>query len=321
MEVSIERAAQILRENDNIIILTHVSPDGDTLGSAYAICHALQKAGKNARIVSEKVPLRYSYLSDSIITPGLFEEGFIVAVDVATEDLLPQDAEPYKGRIDLCIDHHSSNTHYAKCWCVEPNAAACAEVVFKIISLLDIKIDREIANCLFTGLTTDTGCFRYSNVTWQTMNTAAQLMKIGCDSYRINKLMFENNSKARVAVEQMALSTLEYFYDGKIAVILVTLDMLQKSGVTNDGELEGIASVPRTIEGVVVGITIREKSDGALKISVRSDEALCNANILCSSFGGGGHKAAGGCTIIGKTIEQAKKELVCVAERILRGET
>lgn len=312
MEITVDKAAQLLKENDNFLILTHMSPDGDTLGSAFALCRCLQKLGKNAAVATEdKLPKRFSYLAEAV-TECEFEKKYIVAVDIATENLLPKNASQYKGNIKLCIDHHPSNTHYAESFCVEPMAAACAEIIFKVINSLGVGIDRLTANCLFTGITTDTGCFRYSNVTAQTMNTAARLIELGCDNYKINKLMFETNSKSRIEAEQLALSTLEYFCGGKIAVMLVTLDMLSRSGA-DESELDGLSAIPRTIEGVVVGVTIREKGDGLLKISVRSDETVCSANEICSQFGGGGHAAAGGCSINGMTIAQAKEALVNAA--------
>ena len=316
MQTTIEQAADILKNSDNILLLTHMSPDGDTLGCAFALCRALQLMGKKARVTTEgKIPKKFLYLCDAVRESG-FDEELVVAVDIADEKLFPENAHKYKGKVDLCVDHHMSNTHYAKAYCVEPTAAACAEVVFKLVVALGVEIDRLIANCIFTGLTTDTGCFRYSNVTKQTMNTAAQLIEIGCDSYKINKLMFETNSRERIALEQMALSTLEYFDDGKIAVMAVTLDMLEKSGAS-DSELDGIAAIPRTIEGVLVGILIKQKSDSVYKVSVRSDETVCSASELCSHFGGGGHAAAGGCSFKDMTIEEIKLKLVSQAERML----
>ena len=316
MQTTIEQAAEILKNSDNILLLTHMSPDGDTLGCAFALCRALQLMGKNARVTTEgEIPKKFLYLRDAVKEIG-FDEELVVAVDIADEKLFPENAHKYRGKVDLCVDHHMSNTHYAKAYCVEPTAAACAEVVFKLVKALGVEIDRLIANCIFTGLTTDTGCFRYSNVTKQTMNTAAQLIEIGCDSYKINKLMFETNSRERIVLEQMALSTLEYFDDGKIAVMTVTLDMLEKSGAS-DSELDGIAAIPRTIEGVLVGVLIKQKSDSLYKVSVRSDETVCSASKLCSKFGGGGHAAAGGCSFCDKPIEEIKYELVKEAERLL----
>lgn len=316
MQTTIEQAADILKNSDNILLLTHMSPDGDTLGCAFALCRALQLMGKKARVTTEgEIPKKFLYLCDAVRESD-FDEELVVAVDIADEKLFPENAHKYKGKVDLCIDHHMSNTHYAKAYCVEPTAAACAEVVFKLVVALGVEIDRLIANCIFTGLTTDTGCFRYSNVTKQTMNTAAQLIEIGCDSYKINKLMFETNSRERIALEQMALSTLEYFDEGKIAVMAVTLDMLEKSGAS-DSELDGIAAIPRTIEGVLVGILIKQKSDSLYKVSVRSDETVCSASELCANFGGGGHAAAGGCSFKDMTIEEIKLKLVSQAERML----
>ena len=316
MQITIEQTAERLKENNDFLLLTHMSPDGDTLGSAHALCRILQALGKNARVLTEgKIPKKFEYLSCAVAEQS-FDEKYIVAIDIADEGLFPASAAQYKGRVDLCIDHHISNTHYSSEYCVENDAAACAEIVFKVIKALKADIDRTVANCLFTGLTTDTGCFRYSNVTKQTMNTAAQLIEIGCDSYMINKRMFEMNSKQRVAVEQMALESLRYYDGDKIAVMCVTLDMIKKSGV-DEGELEGLAAIPRTIEGVAVGITVRQKKENVYKVSVRSDESVCCANKLCAIFGGGGHAAAGGCIFKDEPLELVIERLVKAAQDVL----
>lgn len=315
MEITPELAASRLAEHDSILLLTHSSPDGDTLGSAYAICRVLQSMGKKAAVLSEELPQKFEYLKE-YIAPQSFEPEYIAAIDVAEEGLLPEAAHSFRGKIELCIDHHISNTRYAEEYCVEPTAAACAEVVFKLLTAMAQPIDSLTATALFTGLTTDTGCFRYSNVTPQTHQTAAKLLQLGAQGHKINKLMFETNTKQRVKLEQLALSTLEYFYEDKIAVMCITKEMLEVSGAQS-GDTEGLPSVPRTISGVEVGITIREKSDGSLKASVRSNEKLCSASELCARFGGGGHAAAAGCSFENIGFDKAKRLLVEAAGEIL----
>jgi len=297
--------ANFLKEHDNFEILTHAYPDGDTLGSGFALCLALQQMGKNARVITTNVPSKFLYLLNGVKHQS-FEAETIVSTDVASDSLLGSNTETYVGKVDLCIDHHGSNNFTAKNKYVDSNAAANCEIIYKILVELDIDFTEEIADCLYTGISTDTGCFRYTNTTSDTMRITASLMDLGCNSAYINKVMFETKSKEKIQLEHAVCDTIEYCADGKCAIIYTTLDMLKKLDVGDD-EMEGLASIPRQIEGVLIGITMREKDGGFFKISVRTNDNI-NASDFCSIFGGGGHPAAGGCTIEG-SLEEVKAKI------------
>ena len=306
--------ADILREKDNILILVHRFPDGDTLGSAYALCSALQRMGKHAAIKgSDPVPEKFNFMNKAI-TQEVFEPEYIVAVDVATPSLLGSLSDEYADKTDLCIDHHESNSKYAKETYVEANSAAAAEIIFLLVKELIGDITPEIADCIFTGISTDTGCFKFSNVTSRTHMIAAQLIEYGCNSAEINKKMFDTKSKARLRVEKEVLESLDYRFDGKCAFITLSRKLLE--GV-DEGDIDGISSLPRQIEGVCAGVTLRELEKGGYKISFRTGEGI-NASEMASHFGGGGHSAAAGCTI--NESEQRAKELILVEiEKALKG--
>jgi phosphoesterase RecJ-like protein len=172
---------------------------------------------------------------------------------------------------------------------------------------MNIDITKQIADCLYTGVSTDTGCFRYTNTTADTLRIAADLLELGADNVFINKVMFETKTKKKIALEREIYDTIEYCCDDKCAIISVTSEMKKKLGVGDD-ELEGLASIPRQIEGVLVGITMRERDEGGFKVSVRSDSHV-NAAEFCARFGGGGHAAAAGCTVKG-SLEEAKARLI-----------
>ena len=181
---------------------------------------------------------------------------------------------------------------------------------------MNVKIDNKIAECIYTGISTDTGCFKYSNATPKTYRIAADMIELGARSAFINRLMFDTKSKQRVELEKLVLETLEFFCDDKCAVVYVTHDMQVKSG-TADDDIEGISSIPRGIKGVQVGVTLREKENGIFKISLRTNDEL-NASDICKKFGGGGHPAAAGCTIHGG-LENAKKSIVeAISDEIKR---
>ena len=194
MKISIEKCVQSLKEHDNILILTHAHPDGDTLGAGFALCRALLKLGKKARVIcADEIPSKFDSVFESFEMPE-FEEDYVVAVDVGTPNLLGDLCDKYGSRVDLCIDHHKSNTEYAKELLLDDAAAAC-ETIFEIIKMLGVEIDKAIADCLFTGITTDTGCFRYASTTARTFAIAAELVSLGADNGTINRVMFETKTK------------------------------------------------------------------------------------------------------------------------------
>lgn len=311
--MTITEIADFLISHNNFEILTHVYPDGDTLGSGYALCLALQQLGKNARVIITNLPHNFEFLTDGI-KEQTFDAKTIVSTDVADEKLLGSNKEKYSGKIDLCIDHHITNKVETDLKFVDETAAANSEIIYRLLLAMEVKITKQIANCLYTGISTDTGCFRYTNTTSNTLRTAADLMDIGCDTAYINKVMFETKTKAKIRLERAVYDTMLYCAGGKCAIIYTTLDM-QKGLSIGDTELEGLASIPRQIEGVLIGITMREKEGGVFKISVRTNGNV-NAADFCSNFGGGGHSAAAGCSIEG-SLDEVRTMLVAAAEAIL----
>ena len=310
----LRQTADFLLSHDNFDILTHAYPDGDTLGSGFALCLALRQKGKNARVITTNIPNDFTFLQENI-TEQSFETETVVSVDVADEKLLGSNREKYEGRIDLCIDHHMTNKIDAPLRCVDGTAAANCEILFELFKLMDIEITRDIANNLYTGISTDTGCFRYTNTTSATLRAAADILDIGCDSAYINKVMFETKTRKKLALEREVYDTMEFCFDGRCAIIAVTLDIQKRIGVS-DGELEGLASIPRQIEGVQIGITMREKEPGVFKVSVRADENVVNAAQFCAGFGGGGHAAAAGCNVKG-SLQEAKQQLKDAVKEVL----
>lgn len=292
MIIDKKECLRLLQENDEFLVLSHEHPDGDTLGCAFALCEILRLLGKKrAFMCADEVTKDFSYMTDGFV-PDELGNPFVVSVDVADEGLLGALAEKFSGKIDLCIDHHMSNTFFAKSTYLVERAAAC-EIIYDLALSLPVEMNRYVRNCIYTGISTDTGCFRYQNTTAQTFKTAAALMEKGIDSELINKLMFETKSKSFLKLELLARKTLEYHFDEKCAVITITQDMYKKSGST-EHECYPITALPRQIEGVLVGVVIKEKADGSFGVSVRTDSGI-DASEICGRLGGGGHKGAAGC--------------------------
>lgn len=294
MKIDFKTAMHRLQSAEDVLILAHANPDGDTLGAAYALLLALQDLGKRAKVVcADGVPERYRFLY--VEPQDDFEEKYIVSVDVADRALLGKAVEEsYGDRVDLSIDHHGTNRLFAKESYVEPDAASACEVVYLLLLSMNVHITKDIADRLYTGVSTDTGCFCYSNVTPRTFRIAADLMERGADAAGINVKMFETKKPGFLQLEQMVLQGMELYENGRISVLTISRAMLDKTGC-KDEEIDAIVALSRQIEGVVIGITCKEKADGSWKVSVRTHEGA-DASRLCALFGGGGHKRAAGCS-------------------------
>ena len=304
-----------LLKAENILLLCHKNPDGDTLGSASALYWTLKNLGKTVAVLcADPIPERYNYMEISLFDKE-FEPGYIVAVDVAGIQLFGDGVKEYTHCIDLCIDHHPSNSGFADAMLLDGNAAATAEVVYALLCAMNADITPQIAACLYTGLSTDTGCFKFANTTARTHEIAAKLIEAGANVVQLNNILFENKSRRRLAVERLALESLEFHFDDRCALVCLTKEQIACTGA--DGtDLEGITSMPRMIEGVQVGVTMRQQPAGSYKVSVRT-EVGTDASEICARLGGGGHKQAAGCEILG-SLENAKAALLCEVEKALR---
>ena len=308
MLISQKETADFLLAGDDILLLSHSHPDGDTLGSATALAHALEAKGKRVCVkCGDKIPACYNFMFEGLRQPE-FEPKMIVAIDVADEKLLGAEFEGiYRGKIDLCIDHHGSNLNYAKKLCLEASYASTAEIVYNLLSVMDAPVTPVMASALFTGVSTDTGCFRFSNTTSQTHRISADLIDAGADTRMIIQVFFETKTRSFAALERLANESMKMYFDGKCAVVTLTQEMFRRSG-SDETETDRIANIPRRIEGVLVGVMLRELKDGGYKASVRTNGDI-DASAICKRLGGGGHRGAGGCTLYG-TRQQAANALL-----------
>lgn len=282
----------LLRGADNILLITHARPDGDTLCSAAALCSALRRLGKNAGLYNnpEITDTYMDFVRDYIWTE-IPEDAYIVSVDTADVRMLPIG---FFGDVDLSIDHHASNPGYAKNNLIHGEKAACGEIMMEVIMALCGEIIPEEANLLYAAVSTDTGCFMYGNTNPQTLRAAAQLIEYGAENGRLNKLLFRSMSFSRLKLEGLIYAGMRSYKDNSINVAIVTLDMMAEVGAT-ENDCDDLASLAGKVRGSVVAITIRELPGGRSKASVRTNETV-NASDICARFGGGGHSMAAGCT-------------------------
>lgn len=317
MMCNIKQIAALLRDWDNILILTHKRPDGDTIGSGVALCGALKNIGKTAWMLdSEDATKRLREMIEGYVAPPDFVPDKVVAVDIADERLLPPNAQPYKGNIDLSIDHHISHTGFAQHNCVQDDKAACGEILYDLVMELG-GMDQKVAEAIYVGVSTDTGCFVYSNTTANTHRVAANLIEQGIDMARLNKQYFRTKSLKSLKLESAILQNMEFYQDNTIAVASVSREMLAAIGAT-DEDTGDISNFAGQLEGVLHSVTVRETDHGECKVSLRTNSELLNASLVCQKLGGGGHIAAAGCLVKG-TMRQAIDAVMAAIEEVQKG--
>lgn len=311
MTLSVQQTAQWLTERDGYLILTHKRPDGDTVGCAVALCLALRKLGKTAHVLpnEDASSLFAPYWGDALAPAGFTPET-VVSVDIASEGLFPQSAETYKGRVDLAIDHHGSNTGFARNLCLEADKAACGEILYHIITCW-FPVEADMALPLYVALATDTGCFLYSNTSPNTHRVAAALMETGIDAAWVNKRHFRTKSYTRLRLEGHLVETMDLHDGGVIALAALSLADQERLGATRE-DLEDIAAYVGQLEGVETAVTIQELTPGACKLSVRTGGL--DASAVCALLGGGGHPAAAGCTVMGSVADAKAAVLAAIRQ-------
>lgn len=311
MTVDVAGAAAALQGADNILILSHRRPDGDTTGCAGALCRALRQIGKTAFILENpEITKRYAPMIVPCYPPEGFQPQFVVSTDIAEEKLFPDTAEEFKGKVDLVIDHHRSNIGFGKKNLVRPDAGACAEVLYDVIMALGVKLTTDIAECIYVGVSTDTGCFKFSNTTAHTHAVAAACLTAGIDGGEINRALFETKTMPRFQMERIIFDTMEFCENGAIAIAMLWRADIDRTGADMD-DLDSIASLTRQIEGVQIGITLTENKDKTVKVSVRTTKEM-DASAICRKCGGGGHiRAAGASFDCG--MEEAKAAILAAA--------
>ena len=300
--LTVAETAAFLRSRDNFLILTLIRPDGDTVGCAAALCIALREQGKTAHILPDPG-------TSGIFTPyleGLLaEDGWqpdtVVAVDIAARGMFHDAALPYLDRVDLTVDHHPSQEFYAKETCLDGSRAACGEIVYDILRQWG-PVSKEAALPLYVAVSTDCGCFVYSNTSADCHRVAAELMATGIDFYTANRKHFRTKSFKRLKLESLLTEGMELHDNGEIAIVTLTLDMMEQLDL-HEEDIDNISAFVGQVEGAKTGVTIRQLTPERCKISLRTDPGDLNASNICALLGGGGHAAAAGATVDGSPDE------------------
>ena len=281
----------LLRRADDILLVTHSRPDGDTLCSAAALCSALRRLGKNAGLYTNpEITENYMDFVKGYLWSECPEKPYIVSVDTADTKMFPIG---FSGEVDLAVDHHASNPGYAKDNLIFGEKAACGEIIMELILALCGNMTVEEANLVYAAISTDTGCFCYANTNPDTLRAAARAIEFGAENGWLNKLLFRSMSYSRLKLEGLIYAGMRSYRDNSINVAIVTLDMMSEAGAT-ENDCDDLASLAGKVRGSVVAVTVRELPGGRSKASVRTNETV-NASDICARFGGGGHSMAAGC--------------------------
>lgn len=317
--MNFKQAAQTIRQADSILLVPHLHPDGDALGSVLGLYHALCEMGKQQLLVvsHDPVPEIYQFL------PG-WERIEVEPQPVTTFDLTiacdmsqlmrsgKHETLARAARQILQIDHHVPHESFADLRLVDTQAAATAEIVYRLLRSMKHPISPEVATCLLTGIVTDTFSFKFPNTTPSSLRIAAQLNKSGADISDINEHVFEARTFSAVKLLGLALSTLQSTPDGKIAWVAISPDLFEKSGAT-DEETEGIVNYVRSIHGVEVAFLMREMHEKRVRVSLRSRGGV-DVAAIARTFDGGGHENAAGCTLE-MSLKNAEKTLLAEVQK------
>ena len=323
------RSLYELSRRGNLALLVHARPDGDCIGSAYATAVLLASVGCRAHVVcADPLPARLRFIAESAgfdpeITLDKLPEEFLpgnvsaVALDIAAATQLGS----LEGKYDIALsfDHHARSTPFSDRY-LSADASATGEIVWRIarewvrMGYIDY-IPSAVAPAVYAAISSDTGCFRYSNVTPATHRTAAQLISLIPSHSEIDRLLFETKTPGRLAAEKAALELLSFASGGKIAVCSISLEQISAHGLASE-DLDALIDIARSVAGVEIAFSIREEAEGSYRVSARSNSNV-DVSSLCAYFGGGGHVKAAGCTVSAESIEMAKQIILGRAERLV----
>ena len=288
--------ARWLLERNDFLILTHRRPDGDTIGSAAGLCLGLRSLGKTAFVLQNpEVTEKYSPLLDGLTKNEAAPGDTVVSVDVAAQSLLTDAGAKLLDRLQLRIDHHFSADSFAPNELVDHTAGACADIIYDLLTEMGAVLEKRTAEAIYTGISTDTGCFRYANTNAHSYRVAAACFEAGADLFPINQRLFDTNSLAKLRLQGWMAENTRFFDGGRLAVCALPKAIEEQTGIRED-DMDNVSGFPRSIEGVQMAAMLRENADGTVKVSVRAVPGY-DASAVCARFGGGGHKGAAGATV------------------------
>jgi phosphoesterase RecJ-like protein len=329
MTTRFESLLDVMRTKDNVVLATHLNPDGDALGSLFGLADILESMGKRVfRYLEKPVSPVYRFIPGSDRGETDLDElaEFVrqsgsdivcISLDCGDRERLGRfGPELLKIRPFLVIDHHKGNNGFGDFAWIDPKRSSTGEMIFDLAAELGQTVSEKAAYALFTAIVTDTGSFRYESTSAHTFDVARQLVNLGVRPGEVSKNLYDNFTVERLQLMQMVLATMEVRNDGRVAVILVTREMLDRAGCTLE-DTENFINLPRAVTSVQVAVFLKETADGMVSVSMRAKDT-CDVAEVAARFGGGGHRNAAGFRAAGTTVESVREKLLPILQQELR---
>ncbi len=315
-----EKILKTIREERAFYLISHMLPDGDSVGSLLALGEVLLSMGKRVNLFAPNpIPLKYRFLdgSESVSYEGSLNDPEITVIVLDSSDLerlgLFKETILDSKKI-INIDHHVTNQNYGTINYVDPSAAATGEIIYRLIMDLGIELTENVARSLYVAISTDTGSFKYENTTANTHRVVAHLLELGLNPGMLSQIMFDERPASFYMILKEALSTLEFYENRRIAIMTLSKDIRERSGATTD-DLDGIVNYTRNIEGIELGILFYVESINEVKVGFRS--RVLDVSALAERLNGGGHARASGCRLNGD-FQSVKEQVLHEALNLLK---
>ncbi|MFH5835747.1 bifunctional oligoribonuclease/PAP phosphatase NrnA [Proteiniclasticum sp. C24MP] len=310
--------AEKIMGTERIAVVTHASPDGDAVGSTMGIVLALRELGKDVEILSKEpgpenlsfLPLYEEYGVQATLSG---DRELLLALDCGNKDRLSMERDGFDEIFKINIDHHVSNEMYGSLNYVDTASASTAEIIFELIEALRISPDQSMAQCLYTGIVSDTGSFRFPSTTAKTLRITAELIETGLDFSEIQRVLFSTSEFKRIKLLGRALMTLESYMEGFVSVMNLEANDFNILSISDrdSGDIVNYGLEPPEAD---VSVLLKE-AEGFFRVSVRTKLEI-DASSLCGKFDGGGHVRAAGCNIKAESLEEAKRLILEEIERM-----
>lgn len=304
----LSQVVELIENKDNFAITTHVRPDGDGVGSSLGLYWLLTSLGKKAEvIVRDTIPPSYSQLpgAENIRRLNEIDREYDAVFVIECSDIDRPGIRNLEDQFTVNIDHHATSEHFGTINWIDATASAVGEMIYNLCKAIGGRVSKEIAECVYMALVTDTGSFHFPNTTDRTLKVASELVKVGVRPSQISEAVYNSYSWSRVALLQRVLATARRDRSGRVAFIRQTMEMEEEAGAV-DGDNSGFVNMPLVAKEVVGAVYMREVQPSTYRVSLRSKGSI-NVARIAESFGGGGHKNAAGFRVSGDWDEVEKE--------------
>jgi phosphoesterase RecJ-like protein len=313
----LSQVVELIENKQNFAITTHVRPDGDGIGSALGLCWLLHSLGKSAEvIIRDTIPVSYTELPGAreIRTISEIDKNYDAVFVLECSDVSRPGIKKLENQLTVNIDHHATSAHFGTINWIDATASAVGEMIYNLCKAIGGRITKEIAECVYMALVTDTGSFHFPNTTERTLKVASELVKVGVKPAQISEAVYNSYPWSRIELMRQVLATVKRDESGRIAWMRQTLEMAESAGAV-DGDNNGFVNIPLAAKEVEAVVYMRETLPGTYRVSLRSKDNI-NVNKVAEKFGGGGHKNAAGCRVTGGWDECEMKIVAALMEAV-----